>query len=696
MMAAGTTSSRVQYRPDIDGLRAIAIGAVVLCHAEVPGFDGGFVGVDVFFVISGFLITSIVADEIRHGSFSLAGFYARRARRLLPAFFAMLAASALAGAVLLESVDFARFGRTAAAATAVVANFMLWRESSYHAPSAQENPLLHTWSLSVEEQFYALFPLTLVLLVRAAGSRTKWWLMSALAASLGAAAWGIAYRPEAAFYLLPTRAWELLTGSLLALGALPPTESDRASTTAGGIGLLLIGISVVCYSETTGIPGFAALLPVAGAAMVVWSGSRDRATWTRRLLSTRMFVFPGLISYSLYLWHWPIIAFWRYVSNKPLTWIGSLAIVSLSFTLAVLSWRCVEQPIRKPKGFLASDRVTLRLAGVAMLAAIASGLGLWMSSGLPARFPEEASSVAIAEVARDRQTWARYEGWQLRTRDLGPTNSSGVPTIGEPGLLPSVMLFGDSHATALIPAIDEQCRRAGVASYVITEASAAPTLGVTVERVGRGRGRGEDDRRAQEVAEFLERNSEVRTVILAARWPAYIRGMYTERGEGRRTPAELFDGRQRSSDVKSREELLEAGLRRMVELLISMDRDVVLVGCVPEIGTDVPRAFVLARRMPWLVDFDNMGPTRAEFDRRQAEAMAMLSRVSRDPRVTLVRPDAVMWDVFGRAIVIRGDRLLYRDDDHLSGDGARHVAGSLDGVFDRIMRRGASSGVVRE
>lgn len=163
--------------------------------------------------------------------------------------------------------------------------------------------------------------------------------------------------------------------------------------------------------------------------------------------------------------------------------------------------------------------------------------------------------------------------------------------------------------------------------------------------------------------------------------------MYTERGEGSRPPAELSDGRRRSSDVHSRVELLEAGLRKLIERLLAMGRDVVLVGCVPEIGRDVPRAFVLARRLPWIVDFTRIPPTRAEFERRQAEAMAMLARVSGDRRIPLVRLDAALWDKSGKAVVIHDGRLLYRDDDHLSGDGARYVAGMLDQAFDRISHR---------
>ncbi|MEL6764342.1 MAG: acyltransferase [Cyanobacteria bacterium J06607_6] len=370
--------SAMHYRPDIDGLRTIAVLPVVLYHAGVAGFTGGFVGVDIFFVISGFLITTIIYQELEEGRFSLVRFYERRARRILPALFAVIFASLVAGWFLLVPADYDHMGRSAVSALAFVSNIWFWRNSGgYFGGATDYLPLLHTWSLAVEEQFYILFPLLLMALHRFARSLLLPAILVLVAGSLILAAWATPRMPSASFYLLPTRIWELGVGSLLALG-LVRTEAPRAlREVAGGLGLLAVLVPVFLYDSRMVFPGMAALPPVMGAALLIWAGTAG-PVMASRLLSLRPMAWIGLISYSLYLWHWPIMAFVRNrlftVELEP-TW--QVATILASFLAGWASWCFVERPFRIPLslGGLTRARIfALSGAGMAGLGVLAGAI----------------------------------------------------------------------------------------------------------------------------------------------------------------------------------------------------------------------------------------------------------------------------------------------------------------------------------
>lgn len=339
--------SRLEYRRELDGLRAVAVVPVILYHLGVPGVAGGFVGVDVFFVLSGFFITRQIAYDLDLGAFSLLAFYDRRIRRLFPALVAMLLCSTVLAFLLLLPHDLERFGSTLAAAALSVSNVQLWRMADYFAPAAETLPLLHTWSLAVEEQFYIAFPLLMAAIWRL-GSRRCIAIVAAITAlSLALSIWGVWTRPAASFYLLPTRAWELSLGSLLALGAVPPPRNEDVRRLAATVGLLAILAAVVTFSARTPTPGLSALLPCLGCALVVWSGEgREASTCApstvmrspvMALLCAPPVVFTGLVSYSLYLWHWPIIVFVRQVTIGHLSAWAVAGILVLTFAAATLS-----------------------------------------------------------------------------------------------------------------------------------------------------------------------------------------------------------------------------------------------------------------------------------------------------------------------------------------------------------------------
>jgi peptidoglycan/LPS O-acetylase OafA/YrhL len=376
MTSGHDSAAHLKYRPDIDGLRAVAVLPVILFHLNVGLFSGGYVGVDVFFVISGYLIAGLISNEMSAGTYSVTNFYMRRARRIFPALFVVCAVTGVL--VLLFSLpsDAERFGSSLAAATLFVSNFYFYATGDYFEATLETQPLVHTWSLAVEEQFYIFFPLILWLLRRRlAAAETP--IMFALAlVSLGLSAWLVESDPASAFYLLHSRAWELLLGALLAIGSVPLIRSRLAAGFLGLLGLAMIGGSMLLYEEETPFPGVSALAPCIGTALIIYTG-KNPALLVTRLLSLPPARFIGLISYSLYLWHWPVIVIGRYVAYwngwDPELRAHKLAALALTFLCAVASWQFVEKPFRqKPYRFGPVAVLSSSAAAMAALVVMAS------------------------------------------------------------------------------------------------------------------------------------------------------------------------------------------------------------------------------------------------------------------------------------------------------------------------------------
>ncbi len=452
-LSGGRSRPALGYRADIDGLRAVAVVPVLLFHAGFPAFGGGFVGVDVFFVISGYLITAHILGDSDAGRFSVLDFYARRIRRIFPALFAMLLGTAAVGLLVLLPGDLVDLGREMSAATALASNVLYWREAGYFEAAAGQKLLLHTWSLAVEEQFYLALPIALLLLHRAGGTRLRDYTAAACLLSFLLAVWGVQHAPSAAFYSAPARAWELLLGSLLAMGVVPPPGRQGVRDALSMEGLGLIAVGVFAYSAGTPFPGAAALPPCVGAALVIHAGVGGRSL-AGRVLSARPIVFTGLISYSLYLWHWPLLVFARSLAGRGLTWAETLAVLALSVAVAAASWRWIERPFRGRRPLL-SRAPLFAAAGLAIGTVVALGSGLHFARGLPDRLPPEAAR--LAEGAADRA--------QGRGRSVGripeATRHDDPCRLGSRGqqAAASFLLWGDSHAGALAGAVGDAAAR---------------------------------------------------------------------------------------------------------------------------------------------------------------------------------------------------------------------------------------------
>ena len=334
----------MKYRSEIDGLRAIAVVPVILFHAGFERFSGGFVGVDVFFVISGYLITTILIEDIENKRFSIVNFYERRARRILPAlFFIMLVCIAFAWMFMILPSQIEDFSQSLVAVSLFASNIFFWMDpSGYFDGPSEEKPLLHTWSLAVEEQYYILFPIFLILAWRFGKNRVFWMIVVMATVSLMLSEWGSRNKPSANFYLAPTRAWELFAGSIAAF--VVQKHGVQKNNLLAMLGLVAIIFSIFAYDESTPFPSVYALVPVLGTMLLVLYAEKD--TLVARVLSTKVFVGIGLISYSAYLWHQPLLAFARILRGGMVDkW--TLAISSLlSLALGYLSWRYVENYYR--------------------------------------------------------------------------------------------------------------------------------------------------------------------------------------------------------------------------------------------------------------------------------------------------------------------------------------------------------------
>lgn len=488
------------YRPDIDGLRALAVLPVLFFHARFEAFSGGFVGVDVFFVVSGYLITSIIAKELAAGSFSIISFYERRARRILPALTAVMAFCVLAASLLFLPKEFKEFGDSVGAAALFSSNILFWQQAGYFDAPAELKLLLHTWSLAVEEQFYIFFPLLMYAVHR--WLRGKWHviLLPLFAASIVASIYGVTRAPVATFYLAPTRAWELLLGSLLALNLFPLARGRVVREAAAAAGVAFIAWAVFTFTAQTPFPGTHAVIPCAGAALVIWSGMHGQ-TLTGAALGLRPIVFVGLISYSLYLWHWPLLVFARY-------WIGQLstaqtiAILAASFVIAVASWKYVERPVRSRR-VLGPRRQLLPAALVSSVLAALAGLGIHASEGWPGRIDEEIRAMAALE---DKF----HEGRECH--GAAATSDAELCVRGAAVDKVRFLLVGDSHADALNPTIFEVARTHGLAGIQFTDPGFRPTKGYW---------RAESARRDRELVARLESliaRHEPPLVIVAGFW----------------------------------------------------------------------------------------------------------------------------------------------------------------------------------
>jgi len=442
---------RSSYRADIDGLRAIAVLSVVAFHYWGQYFRGGYIGVDIFFVISGYLLSQIIVSELKEGRFSLSRFYERRIRRIFPALFALLIVCTACSCYFLLPGDLVSYSQSMTAASVSASNIYFWQHTSYFFGAGADKPLLHTWSLAVEEQFYVFFPLFMLLVHRYFARHLRTVVTLTAAAFLAWSIIEVRIDQAAAFYLPFSRAWELLFGAMLTLRVFPVPRSRAWRECLAVLGCMGIGAAILAFSDSTRFPGENSILPCAAAGAIILAG-QDGSPVTNRILSWKPLVFIGLISYSLYLWHWPLLVFFNelVVFPKPIHGLRTLLAVS-SIAIAALSWRFVETPFRTGP-HRPGKRAIYVFGAICVCAFTTCGLLLSNSSGLPGRF--SASEISIARYVEYKRSFPEDFRKLFRPGCFvdpieGLKGFDAAKCVDRDTARKQVLVFGDSQAADL-------------------------------------------------------------------------------------------------------------------------------------------------------------------------------------------------------------------------------------------------------
>jgi peptidoglycan/LPS O-acetylase OafA/YrhL len=674
----------MRYRSDIDGLRAVAVLPVVLYHIQLGSFSGGFVGVDVFFVISGYLITGIVAHEVESGRFSLARFYERRIRRIFPALFFMLAVVFILGWIIMPPDAFKDLGTSVLYTVPFLSNVRFSEVADYFAAPAEMKLLLHTWSLAVEEQFYLVFPIALYAMHRFVRGRLKLLVAVAGVLSFAASVWAMSSGPAmatAAFYQAPLRAWELLIGASLALGMVPPVRGRALASVLALAGIALLAIAIFAYTDSTPFPGATALLPCVGAALLIHAG--PQLAWPSRALGAPPLVFVGQISYSLYLWHWPVLVFWRFKADHLLDWRDGLAMLVVSLLAAYFSWRYIERPFRKAPGsavakggarFGVSRRAIFAGAWVASACFLAVSVATIKTNGFEQRFP--AWTYVKAEMELDRSMRASIAMTDCNDPQLERAGvDDGIHThgdctiVGETAARPVIVVWGDSHANAWLPAFDAAARELHGRAIIISTAGCPPLLGV--QRTDRAAEieACRDPERIRTIIDFIERQH-VNQIYLVARWSLYSAG-FIRNG---RLESENHFLTEDPATAATQETSIAALLKEMPSTVEALSRiaPVVIVRDVPTLGLGARYLALLpqSEQSRYLPSTEEAGSTDAFIAGLKLPAGVSVY----DPRARVCSR---------RCSYTKEGHLLYVDDNHLSAAGAMVFEPDVEGLIKR-------------
>jgi peptidoglycan/LPS O-acetylase OafA/YrhL len=668
-MHPATPKVQAKYRPDIDGLRAIAIVSVIFYHAGFPGFSGGFVGVDVFFVISGFLITSLLFNEaVTTGRVSLSAFYARRVRRLMPAGLVVVAATLLIGGLLMPpgSDEQRALARSAKAVAYFGSNFHFFSHTGgyFDAPSFSM-PLLHTWSLAIEEQYYLVWPLLMLLFFRFSKEpHAEGVMRSRVMRALGvmlilSLALCIGKTPEHqsfAFYLLPARIWEFAIGGLVGLaGTAFYSRLRRWGEGLAVVGLVLVVYSVVALNHSTVFPGWAAMLPVFGSAALIVGMTANERGVVRRLLSLKPMIFIGLLSYSWYLWHWPLLSIYRIYNLGAQDIVANAVLVMIALGLAGLTYILIERPIRvrRPWGFK-SIRSTLFIGGGISLATLLMGFGLQAWNN------HQRSFDAYQSIERARTDFPPYQ------KDCAlPSDQlvGGLPREkcihGPDRKQPKVLLWGDSHADHMMPTVMEAF--SDVAVYQLTMAGCIPVIGYE-SRGMPGTTKSCPNFNERVLKEIIDlRKIGLKGVVISARWENYLWHQSISAAD-QTTGMMPIDPQKVSLERSSMQANLDAQLRTLAKIGVR----VAVLAPTPSLVYSAPQCIGLGRGVRCNVP-------RALNEALLADTTAALEEVvSRHPNARLVRLIDFFCDS-QTCYAERDGKVLYFDDDHITATAARDL-----------------------
>lgn len=638
----------MRYRTEIDGLRAFAVVPVILFHAGFESFSGGYVGVDVFFVISGYLITSIILSEMDEGKFSLINFYERRARRILPALFFVMAVCIPFAWFWLIPRDMEDFAQSLIAVSTFSSNFLFWSESGYFDTAAELKPLLHTWSLAVEEQYYILFPLFMVLTWRLSKRRMLDLLIGMFLISLVIAHWGAYNIPSATFYLLPARGWELLLGVFVAFHFNRGTADDLSSSlkqTLSLTGLLLIIYSVFAYSEQTPFPSLFTLAPTLGTVLLILF--TRKGTLAYRILSNRLMVSIGLISYSAYLWHYPLFAFAKHRSLSEPSMPQMALLCAITLLLAYLSWRFIEKPFR--------IKSELRSASFSILLKSSTVCGLFILTGYlfiggPLKTKIELDYPDINFNYEKIHKGSRITGKDCsRFKTLEGTVFCKVYGKGDN----LVVIWGDSHAYYLRLTLPRKLLPNNTQLIIIAHTGCPPIAGVV--RVGK-RGYVGNCLSTKTLSAYGDYISSMapKKIFLVGRWTMYLKGLY-KNGSLQSRDHFIASNETSSGSESSARTAFVNGMKKTLNLF--RNSDVFVVGQPPEINHLRPK-FIL----------ENFTTPRSPIDTWHSIESDVFKEIERDHKFEYINTRNHFCDAHECLLKI-DNQPIYMDDNHLTGHG---------------------------
>lgn len=658
------------YRPDIDGLRAVAVTAVLLFHAGFTIMPGGYVGVDVFFVISGFLITSIINREINQGNFSLIRFWERRVRRIAPPLIAVLLFTTVGAWFWLFPSELREYSLSLIAQSVFLSNIFFWTQSGYFATAAELKPLQHTWSLAIEEQFYVLFPIILLLF----GTRFpvfRFLFLSAIALiSLIISINWVLNSPEMAFYWLPARAWELLLGSIIVfIPALTLNKTVRQVLAT--CGLLMVILPCFFYDASTRFPGLSAVTPCLGTAFIIFAHKQTQQSWVYSMLSLKPIVFIGLISYSLYLWHWPLFAFARNWQTGDLPMETSVIIILLSIVLAIFSYYFIENPVRTRR-VLASPVPLFVAAGIFFSAFMLAGTTGYTADGFPDR---------LDKSARKMLKGHRYGNPRRRECLFGDRRAFVPDEVCKVGDQErdeiNFLVVGDSHANSIMPVVDRLAADRGLTGFYPVYNGCPPLL--YIYRSDAGKKHQCHDFNSQ-VLDIIKEN-EIKHVLLVGRWTYYaLDGVIDRTDDNGLRPSDWH--KRPSAKVADMQRYVTDGLDKFIAAL-DPDVTVTLLKQVPEQARDISPRF-LAKQMHFGTDVTKLGVSYADHMARQEFANSMIDEfTAKSDRISAIDLTPYLC-TDQQCPVTRDGGSLYRDWNHISTYGTQFVEPAFTEFFDTI------------
>ncbi len=669
-----------KYRPDIDGLRAIAVISIVIYHAFPKFIRGGFIGVDIFFVISGFLISTIIMGSLERNSFSFIEFYSRRIKRIFPALLLVLIASFVFGWFALLADEYKQLGKHIAGGAGFISNFLFWSESGYFDNAGETKPLLHLWSLGIEEQFYIVWPLLLWL----AWKKRFNLLVITIAVAVISFALNISKVHSdavAAFYSPQTRFWELLVGSILAymtlhrpsllpkfkhkldmwLGQIisvqaPETNGKTLCDVQSLIGAVLILTGLLVITKEMHFPGYWAILPTVGALLIISAGVH--AWFNRVVLSNRVLVWFGLISFPLYLWHWPLLSFARIMESETPSRQIRIVAVLISIALAWLTYRLIEKPIR----FGNQSKAKTIIMFLLMIAVGFVGYNSFRRDGLAFRH----KSLIQNNLAFD---WGNNYS-NLDCQQAYPDMLVEHCARAKP-MEPTIILLGDSHSNHLYPGIAKLTANSSDNVLNLAHGGCLPFFNIA------SRPRGMEDVCADKenrALKFAEEHESIRTVIMSFRGPLYLTGKGYGEVEANTDRVLTLTNRPKISDNY---QIFEIAMRATIKRLLSKNKKIIFVLDNPELGFD-PKSCLDSRPLRLTNSVKSpCGISRQYFDDRNREYRKLVFSVLKDfPTVDIFDAAAELCDE-KLCWAMRDGKMLYRDDDHLSVQGSNFIAQKL-------------------